>query len=52
MGKSFKVISYDLFDEYGFENCNIILSESLLCTSVTTLKDEKKNQKKPTISKN
>jgi len=32
-GKAFKVMSYDLFDLYGLENCNIILIEEFVCTS-------------------
>ena len=28
-----KITSYDLFDEYGIENCNIILIEEVPCTS-------------------
>lgn len=32
-----KVMSYDLFDEYGIENCKIVLIESFPCKS----KDEK-----------
>ena len=36
-GKSDKVMSYDLFDEYGLENCQIVLIEAYPCNT----KDEK-----------
>ena len=32
-GKVYKMSSYDLFDEYGPENCNIVLIEEFSCTS-------------------
>ena len=36
-GVGVKYTSFELFDEYGLENCNIVLIESCLCNS----KDEK-----------
>jgi len=33
-----KVMSFELFDEYGFENCSIILLESIKCESKDELK--------------
>jgi len=30
-GKASKVMSYDLFDEYGHENCQIVLIEEYSC---------------------
>ena len=51
-GKTNKVMSYDLFEEYGVENCVITLIESYSCNS----KDEKNAReryfiKEPTNSK-
>ena len=37
-GKVNKVMAYDLFDEYGIENCSIILIESFQCNSKDELR--------------
>ena len=37
-GKVNKVMAYDLFDEYGVENCSIILIESFSCNSKDELR--------------
>ena len=37
-GKVNKVMAYDLFDEYGIENCSIVLIESFQCNSKDELR--------------
>jgi hypothetical protein len=37
-GKYGKVMVFELFDKYGFENCNIFLIEKVNCTSIDDLR--------------